>query len=97
MLDCVSASTNVKAVITRPGGLPLVEVAGPCTINTIFISGLPSKTYLPLESAAQLVRLLLACRKRTPKDVESRLYQKVKGLIRQRLGIHLPRVLAVPV
>ena len=49
------------------------------------------------ESAAQLVRLLLAFRKRTPKDVESRLYQKVKGLIRQRLGIHLPRVLAVPV
>ena len=49
------------------------------------------------ESAAQLVRLLLACRKRVPKDVESKLYQKVKGVIRQRLGIHLPRVLAVPI
>ena len=49
------------------------------------------------ESAAQLVRLLLASRKRVPKDVESKLYQKVKGIIRQRLGIHLPRVLAVPV
>ena len=49
------------------------------------------------ESAAQLVRLLLACRKRVPKNVESKLYQKVKDVIRQRLGIHLPRVLALPI
>ena len=49
------------------------------------------------ESAAYLVRLLLACRKRVPKDVESKLFRKVKGIIRQRLGNQLPRVLAVPI